>query len=40
MQPRIFNPAKLSFRTQGKVKNFSDKQKLKELSNTIPTLKY
>ena len=40
MQPRIFNPAKLSFRVQGKVKNFSDKQKLKELSNTILTLKY
>ena len=39
MQSRVFNPAKLSFRIQGEVKNFSDKQKLKELSNTKPTLK-
>ena len=38
LQPRIFNPARLSFRTEGE-KNFSDKQKVKEYSNTKPILK-
>ena len=34
LQPRILYSAKLSFRVEGKIKNFSDKQKLKEYSNT------
>ena len=34
LQPRIRYPARLSFRTEGERKNFSDKQKLKEYSNT------
>ena len=33
LQPRILYPARLSFRI-GEMKNFSDKQKLKECSNT------
>ena len=39
LQPRILYPARLSFRIEGEIKNFSDKQKLKEFSNTKPTLK-
>ncbi len=38
-QPRILYPAKLSFRIEGEVKNFTDKQKRKEFSNTEPMLK-
>ena len=33
LQPRIFYPARLSFRKEGERKNFSDKQKLKEYSS-------
>ena len=39
LQPRIRYPERLSFRIEGEIKNFSDKQKLKELSNTEPILK-
>ena len=39
VQPRILHPARLSFRTEGETQNFSDKQKLKEYSNTKPILK-
>ena len=39
LQPRILYPAILSFRIEGEVKNFSDKQNLKEFINTKPTLK-
>ena len=39
LQPRILYPARLSFRIEGEIKNFSDKQKLKEFSNTKLTLK-
>ena len=39
LQPRILYPARLSFRIEGEIKNFSDKQKLKEKSNTKPILK-
>ena len=38
IQPRILYPEKLSFRIK-EIKNFSDKQKLKEYSNTKPILK-
>ena len=37
LQPSVLYPARFSFRIEGK--NFSDKQKLKEFSNTKPTLK-
>ena len=30
LQPRIFLPARVSFKIQGEIKNFSKKQKLKE----------
>ena len=38
MQPRLLYPARLSFRIGG-LKNFSDKQKLKQYSNPKPILK-
>ena len=39
MQPRILYLAMLPFRIEGEVKNFREKQKLKEYSNTRPILK-
>ena len=40
LQPRILYQARLSFKTEGKIKNFSDKrQKLKKHNNTKPILK-
>ena len=30
LKPRLFNPAKLSFRIKGQIKSFPDKVKLKE----------
>ena len=38
LQPRIFYPAKLSFRVEGQIKSFPDKNKLKEFINTKPVL--
>ena len=37
-QPRLLYPARLSFRFEGEIKTFTDKQKLKEFSNTKPAL--
>ena len=39
MKPRILYPTRLSFGLGKEIKNFSDKQKLKEYSNTKPSLK-
>ena len=39
LQPWILHPARLSFRVEGGIKNFFNKQKLKELSNTKRTSK-
>uniref|UniRef100_A0A8D1CX20 L1 transposable element dsRBD-like domain-containing protein n=1 Tax=Sus scrofa TaxID=9823 RepID=A0A8D1CX20_PIG len=39
LQPRILYPAIISFKVEGEIKNFSNKQKLKEYSNTKPILK-
>ena len=36
VQPRLLYPAKVSFRFDGEVKSFSDKQKVREFSTTIP----
>ena len=36
---RILGPARKSFRIEGEIKNYLDKQKLKEYSNTKPILK-
>jgi len=34
LQPRLLYPARTSFKTDGEIKRFSDKQKLREFSNT------
>ena len=38
LPPRFLHPARLSFRFEGEIKTFSDKQKLREFSNTKPAL--
>jgi len=38
LQPRILYPARLSFRIEGEIKSFSDKQKLKEFITNTPAL--
>ena len=38
LQPRLLYPARLSFRFEGESKTFTDKQKLREFSNTKPAL--
>ncbi|VFV41583.1 Hypothetical predicted protein [Lynx pardinus] len=38
MQPRILYPARLSFKIEGEIKSFPDKQKLKEFVTTKPAL--
>uniref|UniRef100_A0A8D1HQ27 L1 transposable element dsRBD-like domain-containing protein n=1 Tax=Sus scrofa TaxID=9823 RepID=A0A8D1HQ27_PIG len=38
LQPRLLYPARLSFRFEGEIKTFTDKQKLREFSNTKTAL--
>ena len=38
LQPRFLDPARLSFRFEGEIKTFIDKQKLREFNNTKPAL--
>ena len=38
LQPRLLYPARISFKTDGGIKSFSDKQKLREFSTTKPAL--
>ena len=38
MQPRLLYPVRLSFRIEGEIKAFLDKQKLKEFMTTKPAL--
>ena len=38
MQPRILYPARLSFRLEGEIKSFQDRQKPKEYVTTKPAL--
>ena len=38
LQPRLQYPARISFKIEGEIKSFSDKQKLRELTNTKPAL--
>ena len=38
MQPRILYPTRLSFKIEGEIKSFPDKQKLKEFATTKPAL--
>ena len=39
LQPRLLYPARISFRFDGEIKNFTDKQKLREFNTTKPALK-
>ena len=36
LQPRLLYPARISFSFKGKIKSFTDKQKLREFSTTKP----
>ena len=38
LQPRLLYPARISFRFDGEIKSFTDKQKLREFSTNKPTL--
>ena len=38
LQPRLLFLASISFKTDGEIKSFSDKQKLREFSTTKPAL--
>ena len=38
LQPRLLYPARLSFRFEGEIKTFTDKQKLREFRNIKPAL--
>ena len=38
LQPRLLYPTRISFKIIGEIKSFSDKQKLREFSNTKPAL--
>ena len=38
VQPRLLYAARISFKINGEIKSFSDKQKLKEFSTTKPAL--
>ena len=38
VQPRILYPTRISFRFDGEIKTFTDKQKLREFSTTKPAL--
>ena len=36
LQPRLIYPARISFRFEGEIKNFTNKKKLREFSTTKP----
>ena len=38
LQPRLLYPARISFKYEGEIKSFTDKQKLREFSTTKPSL--
>ena len=38
LQPRLLSPARISFRFDGEIKIFKDKQKLRQFSTTKPAL--
>ena len=39
LQPRLLYAARISFRFDGEIKTFTDKQKLREFSTTKPAIK-
>ena len=40
IQPRFLYPARISFRFDGEIKSFTDKQKLRKFSTTKPALQH
>ena len=38
LKPRLLCPARISFKYEGEIKSFTDKQKLREFSTTKPAL--
>ena len=38
LQPRLLYPARISFKSEGEIKSFTDKQKPREFSTTKPNL--
>ena len=38
LEPRLLYPARISFKYEGEIKSFTDKQKLREFSATKPAL--
>ena len=38
LQPSLLYPARISFKYEGEIKSFTDKQKLREFSTTKPAL--
>ena len=38
LQPRLLYPARISFRSEGEIKTFTDNQKVREFSTTKPAL--
>ena len=38
LQPRLLYPARMSFKYEGEIKSFTDKQKLREFSTTKPAV--
>ena len=38
LQPRLVYPARISFKYEGEIESFTDKQKLREFSTTKPAL--
>ena len=40
LQPRLLYPARISFKYEGEIKSFLDKQKLIEFSNTTPDIQH
>ena len=38
LQPRLLYPTRISFKYEGEIKSFTDKQKLREFSTTKPAL--
>ena len=39
LQPRLLYPTRISFKYEGEIKSFTDKQKMREFSTTKPALK-
>ena len=40
LQPRLLYPARISFKYEGEIKSFTDKQKLREFSTSKPALQH